>query len=317
MRQQTQDPPQASATPAQRLRALMAAVRVSFTWLGVRKTLTADQKAQAAETFGAEGQYLAAAKKLVDTGHPAFKAVTAVKNRIAGYWRAVSVPFPEPGIRLIRQDRIEQFDSHMTCLREELNHAVEALDRQYGSLRETARTRLGSLYNPSDYPVSLLGAFTVEWDYPSTEPAGYLMEISPELYQQECHRVQARFEEAVTLAEQAFTEEFGKLVQHLTERLTAGEDGKEKTFRDSAVGNLRDFFDRFRALSVHSNEQLDRLVETAQRSLRGVGAQQLRDQQDLRQKIASQFSAMSAAVEGMMVDRPRRKVLRQPPRGKP
>ena len=32
----------------------MAAVRVSVVWLGVRKTLTAEQREQAADTFGAE-----------------------------------------------------------------------------------------------------------------------------------------------------------------------------------------------------------------------------------------------------------------------
>ncbi len=45
----------------------MAAVRVAFCWFGVRKTLTPEQKAQAADTFGAEGQYLSAGKKLLDT----------------------------------------------------------------------------------------------------------------------------------------------------------------------------------------------------------------------------------------------------------
>ncbi len=37
-----------SSTPAQRLRSTTAAVRLSFTWFGVRKTLTPEQKAQAA-----------------------------------------------------------------------------------------------------------------------------------------------------------------------------------------------------------------------------------------------------------------------------
>ena len=37
-------------TPAQRLRATMAAVRLSFTWLGTKKTLTPEQRAQAAES---------------------------------------------------------------------------------------------------------------------------------------------------------------------------------------------------------------------------------------------------------------------------
>ena len=42
-----------TTSPAERLRSSYAAVRVSFTWLGVRKTLSTEQKAQAAEGFGA------------------------------------------------------------------------------------------------------------------------------------------------------------------------------------------------------------------------------------------------------------------------
>ena len=52
---------------ARRLRTTMAAVRVSLSWLGVRKTLTAEQKNQAADTFGAVGDYLSVGKKLLDT----------------------------------------------------------------------------------------------------------------------------------------------------------------------------------------------------------------------------------------------------------
>ncbi len=63
-----------SGSPAQRLRNTFAAVRVNFTWFGVRKTINSEQKAQAAEQFGAEGQYLTAAKKLLDTKHQAFPA---------------------------------------------------------------------------------------------------------------------------------------------------------------------------------------------------------------------------------------------------
>jgi hypothetical protein len=49
-------------------------VRLSISWFGTRKTLNAEQKAQAADTFGAEGEFLSAGKKLIDTRHPAFKA---------------------------------------------------------------------------------------------------------------------------------------------------------------------------------------------------------------------------------------------------
>ena len=81
-----------STTPAHRLRTSTAAVRLSFTWFGIRKSLTVEQKAQAAESFGAEGDCLSAAKRLLDTRHPAFKTVAAVKNRAIGYWKSLSLP---------------------------------------------------------------------------------------------------------------------------------------------------------------------------------------------------------------------------------
>src|SRR6186997_2627564 len=84
-------------TPAQHLRNISAAVRVSFTWFGTRKTLTPEQKAQAAESFGAEGEFLSAGKKLLNTRHPAFKAVTAVRGKALGFWKGMTLPYPEPG----------------------------------------------------------------------------------------------------------------------------------------------------------------------------------------------------------------------------
>ena len=77
-------------------------------------------------------------------------------------------------------------------------------------------------------------------------------------------------DEAVQLAEQAFLDELAKLVEHLGERLNGETDGKPKVFRDTAVTNLTEFFERFRALSVHSNDQLDDLVQRAQRLMNGV-----------------------------------------------
>ena len=299
-----------STAPAQRLQATMAAVRVAFTWFGIRKTLTASQKAQAAETFGADEDCLAASKKLLDTRAEAYKAVTSIRNRIRAYWWGMSLPYPDPGVRLIRQDQVDRFNDQMTRMQQELGEAVGLLDAQLPDLTQSARQRLGNLYNPADYPSSLVGMFAVDWDFPSVEPPSYLMQLNPELYEQERRRMVARFEEAVRMAEEAFTAEFQKLVSHLVERLTGQQDGKPKVFRDSALGNLREFFERFRMLNVRSSADLDGLVETAQRALKGASPQGLRDDGSLRTKIASQLAAVQASLDGLLVDQPRRRVLR-------
>ena len=303
---------QASTSPSDRLRSTMAAARLSFTWLGARKSLTSTQKSQAADSFGAEGKYLSAGKKLLDTSHPSFKAVTAVRGRAVAYWKGISLPFPEPGIRLIPQDAIAGFTEKIATFSSELDDAVTELDRQYGQLRSAARDRLGELFDPSDYPRSLIGAFAIEHDYPSVEPPPYLRQLSPELYRQECQRVRARFEEAVQLTEQAFVDELAKLVEHLTERLSGQADGKPKVFRDSAVTNMNEFFERFRQLNISSNDQLDELVTNTQQIVGGVEPQQLRDSSSLRQNVATQMAVVQASLDQLLVDRPRRNILRRP-----
>ncbi len=295
-----------------RLRTTMAAMRLSFTWFGTRKTLSSEQKAQAADTFGAEGDFLSAGKKLIDTKHPKFKAVTAVRGKAISYWKGISLPFPEPGIRLIRRDDLDQVNQRMSSLQRELAEAVAELDDHFYDLKRAARNRLGSLYNESDYPTSLLGLFDLAWEFPSVEPPNYLQQLSPELYRQECERAQARFDEAIRLAEAAFTEELTRLVDHLAERLTGETDGKPKIFRDSAITNLTEFFERFRQLNVRSSEQLDDLVERARQVVRGIEPQQLRDSDSLRQQVASQLSGVQSALDGLLVDRPRRNIIRRP-----
>ncbi len=131
-----------------------------------------------------------------------------------------STGIPEPGVRLIRQDRIEELDARMGEFRDELDEAVFRLDEHYAELKSAARERLGTLFNSADYPASLAGMFAIEHDFPSVEPPDYLRHLNPQLYEQECQRVQQRFNDAVQLAEEAFVTELAKLVSHLTERLS-------------------------------------------------------------------------------------------------
>jgi hypothetical protein len=199
----------------------------------------------------------------------------------------------------------------MTDLKAELDDAVSTLDQHFDELKQAAAQRLGTLFNPADYPATLVGLFGVSWDYPNIEPPDYLLGLSPAVYQQEQERVKARFEEAVQLAEQAFLDEFARLVAHLTERITgSNQDGTPKIFRDSAIDNLCDFFERFRTLNVRSNQQLDELVAQAQRTVRGVAAQDLRDGASVRQEVATQLARVQTTLDEMLIERPRRRILR-------
>jgi hypothetical protein len=299
-----------SAAPAQRLRRTAAAVRVHFTWWGVHKTLSQRQKEEVGLAYAADARLLTAGKKLIDTRHEAFRRLTALRTRVGDYWRGLTLPYVEPGVRLIRQTDVEAFTHTLEGFRDELTAAEADLNAAYDRIQADARERLGRLYEPSDYPPEVRGLFGLAWDFPSVEPPSYLLRIAPEIYQQEQARVAQRFEEAVRLAEQGFVAEFAGLVAHLSERLAGGENGRPRVFRDSAVGNLTEFFERFTQLNVRSNPELDALVEQAQQLVGGVTPRGLRDDADMRRTMAAEIGKVRQQLEGMLVERPRRRLVR-------
>ena len=298
-------------TAVRRVRNNFIACRVKFKWFGTNKSLTADQKTRAAESFGADSAAISAAKRLIDTKHASFRCLTSIKSQINRFWRDSSLPYPESGIRLIRNDAVDEFNSSLLELKGQLEGGVADLNLHFSDLKEAARVRLGSLFNHADYPSSLLDEFDVSWDFPSVDAPDYLRRLSPEIYRRECERVRSQFSHAVDLAEQMFQNQLAELVEHLIERLSADESGKQKTFRDSTITNLDDFFSRFRQLNIGSNEELSQLVDQAQSVIRGVEPQRLRDNGTLRQHIAAKMSVVQASLDGMMIDRPRRNILRK------
>src|SRR5262249_25493541 len=155
-----------------------------------------------------------------DVRHEAFHHLTGIRTRIVSYWRGLTLPYTEPGVRLLRQADVPAFVHTLEGFRDELQEAEAALNAVYDEIKTDARERLGRLYDPPASRRGVRGLFGVEWDSPSVEPPSYLLRISPEVYEQERQRVAARFEEAVKLAEQAFATEFARLLAHLSERLS-------------------------------------------------------------------------------------------------
>jgi hypothetical protein len=291
------------------LRQTMGAVKLSFSWLGTQRKLSDAQTAAAASTFEASTDLLTASKRLIDTKTPAYRELTAIKSQASAYWRSMTLPYPQEGVRLIRQADVAAFEDKMREFRERLEAAAANLQLEYETLKNSAREKLGALYNPQDYPTSLDGVFRISWEYPAVEPPNYLMSFNPELYAQEQARVQRRFETAVVMAEDAFAAKLEELIGHLLERLTDEPDGTKKTFKASAIENFQEFYSEFQRMNVRSNAELERLVERATNIVSGVDAKELRKNDDIRRTISDQMNEVKTALNSFVVNAPRRRIL--------
>ena len=292
---------------AQELRKNTTAVRVSFNWFNTRKTLESHHRSQAASTFGADKNYLSATQKLVNTRHPKFAALTRIKGDIVSFWKLNTLPYTEDGIRLINRSKIDAFEARMKEFREAFALAVDSLDQSLEEIREEAKNRLGSLFNPAHYPESIKDEFGFEWSFPSIEPPEYLASLAPGTYKLEQEKIEARLQEAVALAETAFISEFKELVDALSDRLQPGEDGKKKIFKESTVVNFQEFFKRFKELHLGSNADLEKLVVDAEKLLEGINAEELRSMATLRGQVKDGLKQIGEQLTPMVI--PRRKII--------
>jgi len=74
---------QLERSAANRLRTTMAAVRLAFTWLGVRKTLAPEQRTTAARAFHADRELLSAGGRQLDGGRDQVVLQAGVAARCA------------------------------------------------------------------------------------------------------------------------------------------------------------------------------------------------------------------------------------------
>jgi hypothetical protein len=303
---------------AEHLACDWGACRVSFTWMGTRKALTKEQKETTAECFGANPKWLSGSKKLWNTANKAYRAVTDVKKQIREYWEGNTLPYVEDGVRLIRQDRIDQFNDTMREFRRNLGIAVIYLDQTMDELIREARGLLGDTFDRANYPDTFAGKFDVEWDFPSLAPPEYLATLNPRLFAEHSARIASRFEEVARRTEEAFIAELAGLIDELQAKLAGEQDGKAKRLHEANIEQVREFFDRFRRLNLHSSEQLDHVVDQAERAMttgnlfgETVTADEIRDSSAVRQTLASRLAAVGAQLDGMMVDRPRRAINRR------
>ena len=271
-------------------------------WGGVKK-INDNQLAEMIETH----EWLTATKKLVDP--ESLKPICKVGNSARTYLTSISLPFPIQGMVFIPKEIITRVDQKLEGFKTEFNQTVTTFLDDYDKLRETAMVYLGDLFNEVDYPVHVEKKFSFAWRFIILDvPNGKSGILSPEIYEREKEKFIQTMEEARTMAIESLREEFGSMVERISERFTQSGDGKPKVFKNATVESFYEFFETFKERNIFRDQQLDELVERAQAVLGGVSAESIRTNADLKENIR----AGMAEVEGVMavaLARPRRKIV--------
>lgn len=296
------------------LREQFAAVKLRTKWWGITKAVDDYTRRQMASAVGADADEVHAKKYLVNTRHEAYKACTAVRSQAKTFVKDSTLPFPEDGLRLIKRDQLADFNNRMIGFTSALDQAVAGLQAAYWEIRQERKTALAGMFREGDYPITLEDQFSIWVEYPSIEPPEYLKTTNTRLWEQERQRAVSRFEQAVKMAESAMLEEVKGLVDKLVDRLSYDETGNAKRFvirpdgSCPVVDNLKEFFQRFKTMSLGSNQDLEFLCQSAELLLSGARPETLRSNQDFRDTMRSGMQAVASRLDDLMTDRPKRAI---------
>jgi len=101
------------------------------------------------------------------------------------------------------------------------------------------------------------------------------------------------------------------LVSKLIERMQPNPDGTRKVFQDSTVTeNFKDFFDRFKTVSVTNSADLQDIISQAEKIIGGVSTENLKLDSVAREDLATQMQTVSTLLESKIGVQPRRALSR-------
>lgn len=248
-------------TPLQELRENYKGSSIHLSWWSPWRTIKGDPKTKMVSSIKAEKRSVGARKKIYHIPAIfALKEIEALKERIYCYWKGITIPFPQESVRLIKNEDIAQFDEKLLLFSLELQEASEKVQNSREAIIGDAILRLGESWNPDDYPTNLSNLYRMNWDYPNvTHLQVGLEEVGEAIFERQRILFESKMEEAIQLSQDEFTNQFLELCTRFKEIL----EKKKPRIHQSTILAFKDFFERFKKLSVGSNEELEVQISMA------------------------------------------------------
>lgn len=254
-----------------------------------------------AETDAGRFNKLLLARKIIQ---PVESAATACRT----YHYSRTLPWLDNGARILPALAFDAYSGEMRKLRHAFDSAVAEFLNAYPAAVADARARLGSLFDPADYPdvSELRRRFSVNVRIlPMPDAADFRAALSDE----QAARVRAEIERTTREAQELAMADAWKRVQEklaaMVEKLRGfkpGEPGNKAQgiFRDSLVENVRDLVAVLPAFDLTGSGDMARIAARMESDLIQHDAAELRESPALRESTAAAAAAILADVSAYL-----------------
>jgi hypothetical protein len=229
-------------------------------------------------------------KTLIDTTHPAYKAVKTARGALYNVFAAETAPWSEDGWYIIKAKGYDRFTEVMREKTDAFDIAVTDFLKVYPELVDQAPHRLGDLFDADIFPSVEACAELFHSDVevrPVPEAGDFRVAMSAEDKQKIVTQMQRKNDERVTQVTSECFDRAYSAISNMVERLEAFDpDKKGAKLYDSLVGNVRDIADLLPSLNVGDDPRLEQLAKEIGLRLTETDASTLKKDEGKRQEVA-------------------------------
>ena len=279
-------------------------------YLGNNRKVDVDDLVEASGGKLDDDAAVSATKKLIDPKY--ISPVRAVQRRAKKMLRSMALPsygtFGESsylvpnGLARIVNDKLNAFADELRV------EATKLATVHYRKAIEEQKAKLGPHFKQSDYvePRDVIAAFSIEWRFVSFKSPENLETIDHALAEEADRKYQAQlsdaYDEVVTGLRTAALE----IVADLADRLGKDETGKPRVIRSTALDAIREFGEMLPKRNVGGDDKLAKAIDKLVKRASGLTAEQLRDDESLRNGLAAAVDETKKTLAGLVKSGPRR-----------
>lgn len=223
-------------------------------------------------------------KLLIDKAH--LDPLTSHAGKIRQYHYKMTLPWMDNGGRLLPSKLFMEYRNGIDALRSEYQVLVDKFLNLYAShLVQDARSRLGTLYDPRDYPDSseLRQKFGVEMDIlPVPTAADFRVDVA----ESEINRIRNEINTSVALRQRKAMEDAWDRVRDVVTTIHLRLSADKPVIRDSLVENAQELMTLLPGLNVIDDPEMSAVAKEITDNLL-VDVWTLRNSRATRAKVAA------------------------------
>lgn len=239
------------------------------------------------------------------------QVIKAHDNRIRLWMKAHALPSGiRMGIFLVPLALVEKVDDYLKGMIAQRKVLIAKFLEVYETARNAAETRLGSLYNPADYPTpaTVEASYDLTYRFVTFDVPTTLSGIKASIFAEEREKAKLEAEQALADIRVVLRAAMQELVDKVVDRLTPTDDGKTKIFHKSTLEKLNDFIEIFEARNIANDEELAQVVNAARDAMNGVDAKSLRKSPEMAATLKTKLEKIKGECDQLVMFAPDRMI---------